>query len=92
MKKNELRKQLEELYFQGLVNGEWDLEYPLLIDPTLKGINYDYNFKIEKIESLLYSKVLDSKNMTNKVPWKNAVKRYQIFIDTPLYKALQEEE
>lgn len=87
MTKTELRKQLEEAYFEGLCNGWYDLEY------EHGCVYYSDDGELspksdEPLEEAIYGETLDPDEVVNKVPFKNALKRWNELKNSPLYKAL----
>lgn len=93
MNKRELRKQLSNLYLQGLLNGFWEIDDKEKPNGYLScKVHHNYGEALDESEKLVYNRVLSSENMITKAPWKQAVENYFKIKNSPLQKALNEGE
>lgn len=88
-KKTELKKQLEDLYFDGLINDRFLLtKTDVLFSENAD--EYWYADKVVELEHAVYDREIKSERMYHIVPFKNALKRYKEITESKLYKVLEE--
>jgi hypothetical protein len=95
MNLNKLRQELEEVYFEGMVNNYWQVDldkFTGMLNDANVNIPKSYVVKMETIEEILYNGVLNYQDVKTMVPFKNAIKRYEVIQQSPLYKALEEDK
>lgn len=85
MTKKQLRQKLEDAYFEALCNG-WFSVIDGYVDYTDASDSSDT--LIEDLEEAIYGCALDSDETADKAPFKKALKRYEVYKNSPLYKAL----
>lgn len=91
MNKTKARKELENIYYQSLVEGILDEEGTWIGAENDKG--EEYIDIMTFLEEEIYGTHLDPKEeTTSTAPWKKAYKRFEEIKDSPLFAAMREEE
>jgi hypothetical protein len=86
------KKELEEIYFQGMIQNRWEMENGKFSGMFTVGPDYNYVRVVETLETEVYGRILNNKQCTQRVPFKNAVERFMEIYNSPLMNVLKEDE
>lgn len=84
------KRQLEDMYFEGMIGRQWSRDHGAFTGMFDNEASKRYINEVETLENEIYDRTLSHLEVKVMAPFKNAVIRFNEFVNTPLYKALQE--